>query len=48
MSEDYLEENFKKNEKIIKKLTFNSLILAIILVTGLAAFFARLKKPCYL
>jgi protein-disulfide isomerase len=40
MSEDYLEENFKKNEKIIKKSTFNSLILAIILVTGIAAFFA--------
>ena len=39
MSEDYLEENFKKNEKIIKKSTFNSLILAIILVTGIAAFF---------
>ena len=40
MSEDHLEENFKKNEKIIKKSTFNSLILAIILVTGIAAFFA--------
>ena len=39
MSEDHLEENFKKNEKIIKKSTFNSLILAIILVTGIAAFF---------
>ena len=39
MSEDYLEENFKKNEKIIKKSTFNSLILAIILVIGIAAFF---------
>ena len=40
MSEDHLEENFKKNEKIIKKSTFNSLILVIILVTGIAAFFA--------
>ena len=40
MSEEHLEENFKKNEKIIKKSTFNSLILVIILVTGIAAFFA--------
>jgi len=38
------EENFKNapkiNEKIVKKSTFNVLIITIILITGVAAFFA--------
>ena len=38
------EENFKNapkiNEKIVKKSTFNVLIITVILITGVAAFFA--------
>ena len=40
MDEDYFVEDYKKNDKVIKKSTFNSLIIAIIIVTGIAAFFA--------
>jgi len=40
MDEDYFVENNKKNEKVIKRSTFNSLIIAIIIITGIAAFFA--------
>ena len=40
MDEDYFVEDYKKNEKVIKRTTFNSLIIAIIIVTGIAAFFA--------
>ena len=40
MDEDYFVEDYKKNEKIIKRSTFNSLIIGIIIVTGIAAFFA--------
>ena len=40
MDEDYFVEDYKKNEKIIKRSTFNSLIIAIIIITGIAAFFA--------
>ncbi len=40
MNEDYLVEDNKKNEKVIKRSTFNSLIIAIIIITGIAAFFA--------
>ena len=40
MDEDYAVENYKKNEKVIKKSTFNSLIISIIIITGIAAFFA--------
>jgi len=39
MDEDSFVENIKKNEKVIKKSTFNSLIIGIIIVTGIAAFF---------
>ncbi len=39
MNEDYLVEDNKKNEKVIKRSTFNSLIIAIIIITGIAAFF---------
>ena len=39
-----IEENFenasKINEKIVKKSTFNVLIITIIIITGIAAFFA--------
>ena len=40
MDEDYVVEDYKKNEKVIKKSTFNSLIISIIIITGVAAFFA--------
>ena len=40
MDEDYAVENYKKNEKVIKRSTFNSLIISIIIITGVAAFFA--------
>ena len=40
MDEDYFVEDNKKNEKVIKRSTFNSLIIAIIIITGIAAFFA--------
>ena len=40
MDEDYVVEDYKKNEKVIKKSTFNSLIISIIIITGIAAFFA--------
>ena len=40
MDEDYFVEDYKKNEKVIKRSTFNSLIIGIIIVTGIAAFFA--------
>ena len=40
MDEDYVVEDNKKNEKIIKRPTFNSLIISIIIKTGIAAFFA--------
>ena len=40
MDEDYFVEEYKKNEKVIKRSTFNSLIIGIIIVTGIAAFFA--------
>jgi protein-disulfide isomerase len=40
MDEDYFVEDYKKNDKVIKRSTFNSLIIAIIIVTAIAAFFA--------
>ena len=40
MDEDIFVEDFKKNEKMVKKSTFNSLIIGIIIITGIAAFFA--------
>ena len=40
MDEDYAVEDYKKNEKGIKRSTFNSLIISIIIITGIAAFFA--------
>ena len=40
MDEDYFVNDYKKKDKVIKKSTFNSLIIAIIIVTGIAAFFA--------
>ena len=40
MDEDYVVEDYKKNGKIIKRTTFNSLIISIIIITGIAAFFA--------
>ena len=40
MDEDYFVEDYKKNDKVIKQSTFNSLIIGIIIVTGIAAFFA--------
>jgi len=39
MNEDYFVED-DKNKKVIKKSTFNSLIITIIIITGVAAFFA--------
>ena len=40
MDEDYFVEDYKKNDKVIKRSTFNSLIISIIIITGIAAFFA--------
>ena len=40
MDEGYVVEDHKKNEKVIKRSTFNSLIISIIIITGIAAFFA--------
>ncbi len=40
MDEGYVVEDYKKNEKVIKRSTFNSLIISIIIITGIAAFFA--------
>jgi protein-disulfide isomerase len=40
MDEGYVVEDYKKNEKVIKRSTFNSLIISIIIITGVAAFFA--------
>jgi len=40
MDEDCFMEDYKKKDKVIKRSTFNSLIIAIIIVTGIAAFFA--------
>ena len=40
MDEDIFVEDFKKNEKVVKKSTFNSLIIGIIVITAIAAFFA--------
>ena len=40
MDEEIFVEDFKKNEKVVKKSTFNSLIIGIIVITAIAAFFA--------
>ena len=40
MDEDCFVEDYKKNDKVIKRSTFNSLIISIIIITGIAAFFA--------
>ena len=40
MGEEYFIEDYKKNNKVIKRSTFNSLIIAIIIITAIAAFFA--------
>jgi len=40
MDDEYFIEDYKKNDKVIKRSTFNSLIIAIIIVTAIAAFFA--------
>ena len=42
MDEEIFVEDFKKNEKVVKKSTFNSLIIGIIVITAIAAFFAGL------
>ena len=40
MGEEYFIEDYKKNDKVIKRSTFNSLIIITIIVTAIAAFFA--------